>query len=363
MPKVLLLADSLSNGGAERQITLLAKYLPSKWQRYVWSLGAGPYVDDLRKSGITVNLRERRWRWDISPALDLWRIIREWQPDVVHSYGYMSTLAALAPCKTLRIPLVDGTIRQALVPKKRGRLWRWSLRWADRIIANSAAGLRAFDVGPDRGRVVYNGFDPARWPLCNIEPREADAPFRAIMVARMHPMKDYETLVSAARQLAASQAESFEFWGVGAGPDRERVLASAVGVAQHQLFVFPEPTLEVLPYVRQADVGVLMTRAGDHAEGCSNAIMEYMACQLPVICSDSGGNRELVVDGETGFVINSGDAATLAEKLSWLRHNPLKARQMGQAGYRRLLEKFTTGQLAKLTVGIYEEALARKKSR
>ena len=60
-----------------------------------------------------------------------------------------------------------------------------------------------------------------------------------------------------------------------------------------------------------------MTNVGVHAEGCSNAIMEYMACGLPVVCSDSGGSAELVRDGRDGYVIAPHDAArTLARRVA-----------------------------------------------
>jgi glycosyltransferase involved in cell wall biosynthesis len=340
-------------------LTLLVKHLPADWQGQIWSLDGGPFAAELKKAGICLNVHSRRWRWDVLPAVSLWRLISQWKPDVVHSYGYMSTLAAVLPCRLLRLPLVDGTIRQANVPAQRGRIWRWSLRWADRIIANSEAGLRAFHVSPERGRVVYNGFDPARWLLCRRVARDADTPFRVIMVARMHPMKDYDTLVCVARQLAAGRDELFEFWAVGAGPRRKILMESVIDLSRRGTFLFPEPTQEVLPYVRQADVGVLMTRAGEHTEGCSNAIMEYMACGLPVICSDSGGNRELVIDGETGFIVRPGDAEQVYQKLSWLWKNPLEAEKMGQAGRQRILQGFTVDKLVGNTLAVYHEVLDR----
>jgi glycosyltransferase involved in cell wall biosynthesis len=65
----------------------------------------------------------------------------------------------------------------------------------------------------------------------------------------------------------------------------------------------------------------------------SNSIMEYMACELPVICTDSGGNRELVVDGETGFIIPPEDVDSFTEKLLFLKNNPDISHRMGNEGY------------------------------
>lgn len=258
-------------------------------------------------------------------------------------------------------PLVDGTIRQANVPARRGRIWLWSLGWAQCVIANSRAGLEAFGISPARGRVVYNGLDAERLSICVRTPREPTAPFTAIMVGRMHPMKDYASFVEAARLAAQSDRKTWRFVAMGSGPQRAMLSEQTQDLAEQGIFLMPEPSLEVLPHVCGADIGVLMTSPGSHAEGCSNAIMEYMACGLPVVCSDSGGNRELVLDGQTGFVIPPGDVKALVDRLFWLRHNPEEATRMGNAGRRRLREEFTVDRLVTDTLAVYADALAERR--
>jgi glycosyltransferase involved in cell wall biosynthesis len=112
-----------------------------------------------------------------------------------------------------------------------------------------------------------------------------------------------------------------------------------------------------MPYVAKSDIGVLMTSPGIHEEGMSNAIMEYMACSLPVVCSESGGNQELVIDGETGYIIEPGNGSALAEKLIRLKQNPVMARNMGLRGKQRINQKFTTENLVNGTLSVYQEIL------
>ncbi len=95
---------------------------------------------------------------------------------------------------------------------------------------------------------------------------------------------------------------------------------------------FIDPGLEVLPLVRTADIGVLMSNEDLHREGCSNAIMEYMSCALPVVCSAGGGNPELVLEGETGYLVSSGDSAALADALALHRRS---SRDRAPPGRRR----------------------------
>ena len=117
------------------------------------------------------------------------------------------------------------------------------------------------------------------------EPR----PFTVIMTGRMEPAKDFTSLVAAARLLTAAGDEDWRFVVVGRGSERERLERQAERLVTSGRLSFVDAGLEVLDHVREADVGVLLTNTAVHAEGCSNSLLEYMSCSLPVICTDSGG--------------------------------------------------------------------------
>jgi glycosyltransferase involved in cell wall biosynthesis len=108
--------------------------------------------------------------------------------------------------------------------------------------------------------------------------------------------------------------------------------------------------------VREADVGVLMSDEVVHREGCSNAIMEFMACALPVVCSSGGGNPELVVHGETGYLVPGGDTVALAARLRALDEQPELALRLGGAGRQRLRERFTLERMIAGIDAAYREA-------
>jgi len=83
--KVLITDDSLGIGGKEHQLTLLAKYLPNEWERKVWAMNGGPNHENLLAHNISSSVRSRKWRFDISPAFDLWKLILNWRPDIIHA--------------------------------------------------------------------------------------------------------------------------------------------------------------------------------------------------------------------------------------------------------------------------------------
>jgi hypothetical protein len=81
--KILFATDSLAVGGAERQLTLLAKYLPPEWACRVWSLDNGPFAAELRKAGIAVHVSRPR-RWDVLPALESMALNRRGHISSIH---------------------------------------------------------------------------------------------------------------------------------------------------------------------------------------------------------------------------------------------------------------------------------------
>jgi glycosyltransferase involved in cell wall biosynthesis len=83
------------------------------------------------------------------------------------------------------------------------------------------------------------------------------------------------------------------------------------------------------------------------------ALLEAMACETPVVCSDIGGMPELVADGVTGRVVPAGDSRALGEAVDGLLDDPATARRFGQAGRERVLEHFTWDAVAERCLAAY----------
>ena len=351
--KVLIIADSLTNGGAERQLALLVKYLPVEWVRQVWSLDGGVFEDNIRSMGVNVNISKRFCRFDVSPAISLWKTIKSWRPDVVHSWGWMATAAAGPICRIRKIPLIDGTIRSGWVPPRRGFANRWSMKWASVIVANSQVGLQAWGIPSAKGRVIYNGIDPQCHDLSSKMQPKSENVAKVVMTGRMvATIKDFSTFLDAARLLVNSSNYRWQFFAVDNGPDRKRLIDRNEDLIAEGQVVFIDGKTDVLPIIHDAHIGVLVSNPAIQ-EGCSNSIMEYMACGMPVICGDSGGNREVVIDGVTGFIIPSGNPKALTEKLLDLREDVALAQRMGEAGRERILHHFNVEKMVNSYVDVY----------
>jgi glycosyltransferase involved in cell wall biosynthesis len=140
---------------------------------------------------------------------------------------------------------------------------------------------------------------------------------------------------------------------VGDGPLRNSLeqLAQALGVSDHVAFLGTRSDVPAL--LQQVTIGVNSSQN----EGFPNAIIEYMAANLPVVATNVGGVPELVIDGETGTLVPSDNPSALADALLYLLRTPVVARRMGAAGRRRVEEHFTAQRMVRETEAVYEALL------
>jgi glycosyltransferase involved in cell wall biosynthesis len=119
-------------------------------------------------------------------------------------------------------------------------------------------------------------------------------------------------------------------------------------------FQFTGGVRDTLQHLQQADLFVLPSRS----EGFSNAILEAMACGLPVIATDVGGNAEAVQDGVNGFVIKAEDTKALAARICTLAGDRDEARRLGAAGRLLAETRFSTGAMMRQISSAYRELIA-----
>ncbi|MHB8078532.1 MAG: glycosyltransferase family 4 protein [Candidatus Krumholzibacteriia bacterium] len=360
-PVILILSDSMVAGGLERQIVELLRGLRASG-RFATLFGV------LDRHGLRereaaaladANLSvARRWRYDFSAALSLPWLARRHRVALIHTWGWMGSLAGLATARLLHLPLLNGSIRNAPpVLGARDRLSRRILLASDAIVANSRAGLRAFALaGHPRASIIRNGVDLARFTA--VTPRDL-GPAAVCMVGNFTPNKDQAALIrSLPDVLAAEPAARLVLVGRGSGPLAAcRQLARDLNVADRVEFV--TDTNDPEPWVAASRVCVLVSNARLHGEGTSNAIIEYMALGKPVVANDCGGSREVVIDGETGFVVPDAGPTALAAPVVRLLHDPASAARMGAAGRDRALREYGVERMVSEYESLYRQLLSQ----
>jgi sugar transferase (PEP-CTERM/EpsH1 system associated) len=303
----------------------------------------------------------------------LFRLFRELRPAIVHSRNLAALetqLAAWAAGVPVRIHGEHGRDVEDMDGSNRTyqRVRRFYRRFVHHYIALSRdlADYLTQRIGVPATRLsqVYNGVDTTRFappervlpiPDCPFDP-EQHLLFGT--VGRMQTVKDQLTLAQAfaqALQLAPQLRARLRLVLVGDGPLRPQVaqLLQQQGVAE--LAWLAGERSDVPAVMRGLHGFVLPSRA----EGISNTILEAMACGLPVLATRVGGNADLVADGETGLIVPAADPAAMARALVQLADAPEHARAMGQAGRRRVLERFSLQAMVRSYQTIYDQQLGR----
>jgi glycosyltransferase involved in cell wall biosynthesis len=122
---------------------------------------------------------------------------------------------------------------------------------------------------------------------------------------------------------------------------------------------FLGPREDVLSLLKISDIFFLPSRS----EGFSNALLEAMACGLPCVATDVGGNQEAIQHNVTGFIVPPEDVDSAAASVATLLRNPENAASMGRAGRDRVERKFDVRTMVAKLTAIYERALLEHASR
>jgi len=244
---------------------------------------------------------------------------------------------------------------------------RTSNLFVSRIVANSEAvrdSVRRREHFPaSRIDVIYNGHDPSRFD------GDAHPTFRASlglaaddpvvgMVAHFHRWKRHEDVVRAfAIARRRCPAARLVLVGSGATEPAIRRLVASMGLESHVHFV--GSCADPLPIVRHFSIGVLCS----DSEGSSNAVIEYMASAKPTICTTTGGNGELIADGETGFLVPPGDVDALANRLSRLLGDRALRERMGSSARAQAVTRWTANAMVQQHMRLYEALVCRTNGR
>jgi len=272
--------------------------------------------------------------------------------DIVHTYGCYSDLLGAVLSKIFNASFVNGSIRAARpVLNWRDRISRFTFPYANRIIANSHAGLKAFGI-QNKGFAIHNGVEQGRFS--NVMPIQIKGSPVLCMVGNFTDKKDHEKLVRCIPALT-KKFKTLRLIFVGRGKRMQKVMAYAVSLGCRQSIEFVDDCDHPEPYIAAADLCLLLSNVKVHGEGISNAIMEYMALGKAVIATDCGGNSELIINGKTGFLIDNEDFDQLISHIKQLLDDPTRIAQMGLAGKQRILDDFTIKKMVGEYVRLYRQ--------
>jgi len=374
-PNVLFIIDSFEQGGSERQALQLLTQLHASGNCNVRlaclqnkgslrleadKLGIGEIQEYALSSFYDLNFLKQLLRFR--------RFIKENDIHVVHThcfytnvFGMIGAFLSGVPARVTSKGETDG-FRSPM----QKRVERISFQLAHRVIANClVVQNQLIKEGVNPAGIIqhYNGLDLERLRISPDLKREAarsslglpaDGSRRFVsIVANLHnPVKDHPVFLrAAARVRAAVPDAAFVIAGEGDLMPGLRDQAKQLGIEDEVFFIGRCDDVPRLLFA--SDVGVLSSKA----EGFANAILEYMAAGLPVVATEVGGVREAVIEGESGFVVPSGDDDMMAQRIIEVMQDQERARRMGQLG-KTIVEKFSCQHHLTNTLELYEELLS-----
>jgi len=367
--RILHLIERLGPGGKERQLVELLRGLFA--HRDIESFVAMTDVYELRyevdREHAQVIQLARRGKRDLRLFKTLYELVSDLKIDIIHSWGSMCSIYAAPIAKLCGTAFVNGFVRDA---PPHVTLWnenyfrgKLTIPFSDIVVANSRAGLAAYRIPERKGLCIHNGFNPAR--ISNLTDA---AELRSIlgiatphivgMVANFAPRKDYATFVEMACRICCLR-DDVTFLAVGTGETLRRVRDSVP--PEHSLRIkFPGQRKDIESIANLFTVGVLVTNSRLHGEGISNAITECMALGKPIVATNDGGTPELVLEGQTGFLVPSHDAGVLTDRVLRLLNDRALANQFGIEGRRRVETAFSLDAMCNAYLCLYRRVAYRK---
>lgn len=177
--------------------------------------------------------------------------------------------------------------------------------------------------------------------------------FVVAKVANLTPKKNHELLLKAFAQLAAQVANArLVLVGQYAGREETlRALAESLGIADRVLFTGPRT--DAIRVMHACDVFAMSSTF----EGLPISLLEAMALGKPAVCTDVGGISAVIRDGREGFLLPSGQAEQLADRLLALARDPSLRTGMGEAALQRVQTKFDISAMVRRVEDVYLSVL------
>jgi len=371
---VLQLIGSFHQGGSERQAVQLVRLLNEERTYRV-------FVACLDREGVLRGEIEQLGYTDFPefPLSSFYdanvfrqlrrcaKFLREKNINIIQTSDFYTNIFGITAAKLARVPVKIASKRETggMRSAKQNFFERRIFVQADAIVANSKAVenyLTETGAASDKIEVIYNGLD-----LRRLEPKETNRrkiceeinlplderiKFITLTANLRHTVKNQPMFLRAAKKVSEKFPEAhFVLAGEGELKNDLENLAKQLQIADRVHFTGRCARIPELLSVSYA--GVLTS----FAEGFSNSILEYMSANLPVVATNVGGASEAIAPGETGFIVESGDAEALSEKLVWLLENPDEAEKMGKLGRKIVEEKFSCENQLRKTLELYEKCL------
>lgn len=344
-PNFLFVIDNLSTGGAQRQMVNLAVGLTARGysvEVFCYTHGdllAQPLLDH----GIPIHWEYKRSRFSLDVIFKLRKLIASGEYDLVLSFLTTPNIYALLAGKFLKLRPVPVIVSERFcdLPGVTSTIdWfaRQLYRLADQVVSNSYHQTEHLKTNfawlKDRVCTIYNGYDLEVFRPAPVEPD--NHPLKILAIASVSPYKNGMCLVEALNILRQRNGVTPSVDWIGQlvlmGDRLEYLNLMQQSISKYGLekqWQWLNQRSDIVEQMHSHDVLVHPS----FGEGLPNVVCEALACGRPVLLSDTLDHRNLVQDGESGYLFDYQNPSELADKLiQFMNLPPSERHMMGSKG-------------------------------
>ncbi len=388
MIKVLRIINRFNIGGPTYNATFLTRYIGDDFETLlIGGLPEEGEADSLHiphEYGVEPRIIEEMKRTpnlksDREAYRKIKEIIREYKPDIVHTHaskaGALGRRAAFA-CK---VPVVVHTYHGHVFHSYFSAIKTRLFKLIETRLAKKSTGIIAISdiqkkelwkdhkICPEHKiKVIPLGFDLGKFRVDLPEKRSEtrkkygldEKEVAVAIVGRLAPIKNHDFFLTLVESLLAKGIKHARFFIVGDGELKAEIEARSKAINQQygEKIVLTSWITDIASFNAGMDIICLTS----NNEGTPVSLIEAQACDVPVVTTDVGGVRDIVSEGETGYIIPKGDLKQFAEKLGLLIENEEIRRKMSQNGWNFVREKFHYTRLVADMQKYYRELLEKK---
>jgi glycosyltransferase involved in cell wall biosynthesis len=369
-PKVLILIDTAITGGPGKGLFQLLKHAPAGEFEYVLcnfhyrKPRSKEFINEARSLGLNLHLLSQHFRFDPSPLWQAACLLRSTHCNLLQTHGYKGHLIALILAKILRVPWIafeHGLTAEDWKIRIYQRAQLWALKYADMAVAVSPPLYRT--VSSLRGAkrptaLILNAIDPQELKgtvggkALRLQLGLPDDDIVLGVFGRLSPEKGHHLLLQAFSEVLRARPKAFLLI-VGDGQERARLVRQAeeLGIAPRVRFAGHQTGLR--DYYEASNLMVLPSLS----EGLPNVLLEAMSLGLPAVATNVGAVREVICDGQNGWIVPPGTAAGLAEVIKRVLSEPNTLAMVGERARQSLFPKFSAAARASSILELYQRVL------
>lgn len=385
--KILRIINRFNIGGPTFNATFLTAFLSDEFETKL--IGGVPDEGEkdslhiLEQYGVAPQIisslqRNPNYKTDRQAYKEIKQIIKDFKPDIVHTHASKAGALGRKAAHACKVPIIIHTFHGHVFHSYFGKIKTALFKQIERNLAKKSTQIIAISplqkqeltkefkiCKPEQTTVVPLGFDLGKFQAKRKENRAkiraqykiSENEVALAIVGRLAPIKDHDFFLDAIDGIARSTSKKFKVFIVGDGSEYDTIHSRVQYLnAKYACDIIMTSWIK---NIAEFNAGMDIICLSSKNEGTPVSLIEAQATNLPVLSTDVGGVRDIVLDGKTGFIVEKGNLETYTEKLRLLIEDDELRKTMGSKGYAHVSEKFHYKRLVTDMEKLYKQLLEK----